>query len=82
MEGEREEVVTSHRYDCVALDLRPGKQTKAAGGKCDTTEIEDEGNASDKQAFGRDEYAQGEEAGSEPTDRPMNEVRTCHGNKP
>jgi hypothetical protein len=82
MKRERKEGVASYRYDCVAFDLGPGKQTKAAGGKSDTGEIEDEGNASDEQASSRDEYAQDEKASSEPAGGPINDVSTCHGNKP
>src|SRR4029077_3470402 len=51
VEREREEVMASYRDDRVALDLGPGKKTKAPGRKCDAAEIEGEGNASGEQAF-------------------------------
>src|SRR5437762_1762865 len=82
VESERKEIVPSDCYDTVLLDLGPRKQPKAATGKCDACQVEDERNTSRQQAFAGDENAQREKADSEPADYSINDVRVCRGNEP
>src|SRR5437764_5961231 len=77
VEGEREEVVPSYRYDGVRLDLAPGDEPEAAAREGDAAEVERERDTAGQQSFRSDESAEREEAHAEPPGGSIDDIRVC-----
>ena len=82
VEGEREEVVPSYRYDGVRLDLAPGDEPEAAAREGDAAEVERERDTAGQQSFRSDESAEREQTDAEPAGDSIDNIRVCMSDIP